>query len=504
MLFAEVVAASAAVGATRSRTAKAAALADLLRAAAPAEVEPATAWLAGETRQGRIGTGWRTLSGIDAAPRSARRSPSRRSTPCSTSWPPPRARARRSGGPSSARPVRRRHPRRAALPHRLLGGELRQGALEGVMLEAVAAAAEVPAAAVRRAFMLSGRLPETAGLALDGGAPRSRPSRCRWGGRSGRCSPPPASARRRAGGARPGRHRRVQAGRRPHPGPPRRRRGPRLDPHPARDHREVPELVALVRALPCGAVVLDGETLALDDDGRPRAFQDTMSRFGSDGSDGGAAQPVLLRPPAPRRRRPARRAARGPARRAGRAAGRPSRAAHAGRPPPDAGAGRRRAGRRAVGRARGRRRQGAGRAVRGGATRQGVAEGQAGAHARPRRAGRGVGLRAAHRVAVQHPPRRPRPRRRRADHGGQDVQGHDRRAAGLADHHVPRPGPRRRRARRAAAAGAGRRDRAGRRPAQHPLPGGVALRFARVLRYRPDKTPAEADTIDAVRALLRE
>jgi DNA ligase-1 len=35
-------------------------------------------------------------------------------------------------------------------------------------------------------------------------------------------------------------------------------------------------------------------------------------------------------------------------------------------------------------------------------------------------------------------------------------------------------------------------------------PGGVALRFARVLRYRPDKTPAEADTIDAVRALLRE
>jgi DNA ligase-1 len=33
-------------------------------------------------------------------------------------------------------------------------------------------------------------------------------------------------------------------------------------------------------------------------------------------------------------------------------------------------------------------------------------------------------------------------------------------------------------------------------------PGGVALRFARVLRYRPDKTPAEADTIEAVRALL--
>jgi DNA ligase-1 len=54
----------------------------------------------------------------------------------------------------------------------------------------------------------------------------------------------------------------------------------------------VPELVARVRALPCDSAVLDGETLALDDDGRPRAFQDTMSRFGSATSDEG----VLLSP----------------------------------------------------------------------------------------------------------------------------------------------------------------------------------------------------------------
>jgi DNA ligase-1 len=54
----------------------------------------------------------------------------------------------------------------------------------------------------------------------------------------------------------------------------------------------VPELVECVRALPCRTAVLDGETLALDDDGRPRAFQDTMSRFGSDASDEG----VLLSP----------------------------------------------------------------------------------------------------------------------------------------------------------------------------------------------------------------
>ena len=54
MLLAEVVATSAAVGATRSRKEKSAALAALLRDAGPAEVEAATAWLAGEPRQGRI------------------------------------------------------------------------------------------------------------------------------------------------------------------------------------------------------------------------------------------------------------------------------------------------------------------------------------------------------------------------------------------------------------------------------------------------------------------
>src|SRR3712207_1019954 len=54
----------------------------------------------------------------------------------------------------------------------------------------------------------------------------------------------------------------------------------------------VPELVDRIRALPCNTAVLDGETLALDDDGRPRAFQDTMSRFGSDSADAG----VLLSP----------------------------------------------------------------------------------------------------------------------------------------------------------------------------------------------------------------
>src|SRR4051794_30513019 len=62
VLFAEVVAASAAVAGTRSRTAKAQAIAAALRAAEPGEVEPVTAWLAGDPLQGRLGVGWRTLT----------------------------------------------------------------------------------------------------------------------------------------------------------------------------------------------------------------------------------------------------------------------------------------------------------------------------------------------------------------------------------------------------------------------------------------------------------
>jgi DNA ligase-1 len=197
-----------------------------------------------------------------------------------------------------------------AFLRRLLTGELRQGALEGVMLEAIAAAAEVPSAVARRAFMLSGQLPATARLALTEGVAgleavslrvgRPRTSSTRSGtlgviSRRGRpvrpmlASPaetldtalaelsPEASVEFKLDGARIQVHR---------------------DGHDVRvwtrTLREitpsVPELVELVRGLPCRSVVLDGETLALRDDGRPRPFQETMSRFGA------AAGELLLQP----------------------------------------------------------------------------------------------------------------------------------------------------------------------------------------------------------------
>ncbi len=170
-----------------------------------------------------------------------------------------------------------------AFLRRLLTGELRQGALEGVMLEAIAAAADAPAAAVRRAFMLSGRLPETARLALTEGMTALDAVRLRVGVPVRPMLASPADTLDGAL-AELGAEVSVEF----------KLDGARIQVH--RDGEEVrvwtrtlreitagvPELVELVRALPCRAVVLDGETLALRDDGRPRPFQETMSRFGSD------------------------------------------------------------------------------------------------------------------------------------------------------------------------------------------------------------------------------
>ncbi|NEL53249.1 ATP-dependent DNA ligase, partial [Goekera deserti] len=181
----------------------------------------------------------------------------------------------------------------------LLGGELRQGALEGVVLDAVATAAGVPAAAVRRAFMLSGRLPDTAVTALTGGTAALDAVRLTVGRPVRPMLASPGSSLD-AALADLGADVTVEA----------KLDGARIQVHRdgdvvrvwTRTLREVtdgvPELVDRVRALPCRTAVLDGETLALDDDGRPRAFQDTMSRFGSmlPADPDPAARALLLSP----------------------------------------------------------------------------------------------------------------------------------------------------------------------------------------------------------------
>jgi DNA ligase-1 len=294
VLLADVVDASATVAARRSRTAKAAAIAALLRRADADEVGPLTAWLAGETRQGRLGVGWRTLSRLVGEPAAA---PSltvagveKTLTDLAATTGTGSA-ARRDATVSALLSAATAAEQQFLL--RLLTGELRQGALEGVVLDAVATAAGVPAAHVRRAFMLSGRLPETAETALAGGVDALDAVRLQVGRPVRPMLASPGSSLD-AALADLGTEVTVEF----------KLDGARIQVHRdgdvvrvwTRTLREVtdgvPELLERVRALPCDTAVLDGETLALDDDGRPRAFQDTMSRFGSDASDEG----VLLSP----------------------------------------------------------------------------------------------------------------------------------------------------------------------------------------------------------------
>ncbi|MFP5313524.1 MAG: ATP-dependent DNA ligase, partial [Actinomycetes bacterium] len=164
----------------------------------------------------------------------------------------------------------------------VLLGELRTGALEGVLTDAIARAAGKPVAAVRRAAMLSGDLGGTALLAITGtqagldavGLVVGRPVLPMLA--STAASPGAAlettgeaSVEYKLDGARIQVH----------------RSGPDVSIFTRSladvTHR-LPEVVEVVRGLPVQDVILDGETLALDEEGGPRPFQETMARFGAD------------------------------------------------------------------------------------------------------------------------------------------------------------------------------------------------------------------------------
>ncbi|WP_280482563.1 ATP-dependent DNA ligase [Nocardia cyriacigeorgica] len=295
MLFTDVVRASETVRATRSRKTKIAALAELLSAAQPDELAAVVAWVSGELRQGRIGTGWRTLTGLgetaaDTPALTAARVDELFGELAATS------------GPGSAN--RRRHllselwraatAAEQAFLLRLLTGELRQGALTAVVTEAVARAADVPLELVRRAYMLSGKLPVTAIAALTGGEAALREFRLEVGRPIQPMLASPGAALDDAlaefDGAVSVEHKLDGARIQVH------RDGDRVwvFTRTLRDiTANVPELVELVAGLNCTSVVLDGETLALTDTGRPRPFQETMARFAS--ADPG--QSIAVAPP---------------------------------------------------------------------------------------------------------------------------------------------------------------------------------------------------------------
>jgi DNA ligase 1 len=285
MLLAELTATSQDVRATSARTEKIARLAQTLRRMAPDEVAIGVAYLSGELRQRQIGVGYRSLRDLPAPAAQATLELIAVDASCEAigamAGPGSQAARRQALAALFARAT---EPEQRFLVA-LLTGELRQGAQEGVVVEAVARAAGVPRDAARRALMLSGDLGVMAHAALAGGVQALRAV----GLQVGRPIQPmlaapgddvgtalertgPAAVEYKLDGARLQVHRRgdeVRAFTRS------------LDDITAR----VPEVVEAALALPARELVLDGEAIALRPDGRPHRFQVTASRFGSRNAD---------------------------------------------------------------------------------------------------------------------------------------------------------------------------------------------------------------------------
>jgi DNA ligase-1 len=281
MLLADVVETSTTVSSTRSRLAKIDALASLLTRVPADEIIAATGYLVGDAPQGRIGIGWASLRDLhaenDGKPVLTIADVSNTIDAVRDATGPGSVRARRD---LLSALFARATPGEADFLRRLLLGELRQGALEGVMTDAIARASDVPRALVQRAAMLSGDLRTTAHLALTGGADALseialdvlRPILPMLAATSedvtqALAATGPASVEWKLDGARIQVHRASDE--------------VRVYTRNLNDVTErLPEVVAAVRNFPAHTLILDGEAIGVGDDERPDRFQDTMSRFG--------------------------------------------------------------------------------------------------------------------------------------------------------------------------------------------------------------------------------
>jgi DNA ligase-1 len=281
--LATLAGASRAVAATSARSGKVGLLADVLRTTTPDDVPIVVAYLSGELRQRRTGVGWASLRDLPPP------SPDPTLTVAEVDAAFDRVAATAGVGSQAARAALLAQLFAAATADeqdflRLLAvGELRQGALDGVMTDAIARAFELPLADVRQAVMLRGDLPAVAAVAAREGAEGlagidlqvGRPVQPMLA----QSAPSVAAAIEKLGG------------------------GPvavewKLDGIRVQAHRDgervsvftrtldditdrVPEIVDAVAALDVRDVVLDGEAIALDAHGRARPFQETAARTSS-------------------------------------------------------------------------------------------------------------------------------------------------------------------------------------------------------------------------------
>ncbi|PRC42159.1 ATP-dependent DNA ligase [Mycobacterium sp. ITM-2017-0098] len=291
MLLVDVAQAFADVAASSSRLAKTGRIADLLRMTA-GENDPRLAgivvsWLSGELTQRQIGVGWASLRTVPGP------APEPSLTVADVD-----ARFGDIGATSGKGSQARRAELLAALfatateveqtfLRRLLTGELRQGALVGVMADAVSKAAELPAAAVRRAAMLGGDLPAVAVAALAGGSLEQFTLRAGTpvGPMLAQTAAGVGDALERFGGTAM-----FEA----------KLDGARVQVHRVGDAVSIftrslddvtsrlPEVVEATLALPVTDLIADAEAIALRPDGRPHRFQVTASRFGRRGGAAGS------------------------------------------------------------------------------------------------------------------------------------------------------------------------------------------------------------------------
>ena len=284
MLLVRIAEVSQAVATTSGRLAKIDLLATALREAGPLEVPIAVAYLSGELPQRQIGVGWAALRD-GFAPADV---PALGLAEVDAAFSAIGAVAGKGSAAARKALVGELFGRATSAEQRfllgLLSGELRQGALEGVMTDAVARAASVPVADVRRAMMLRGSLGAVAAAALAGGSEAldafglevGRPVRPMLAASA--TSIEEALAKIGSG---------VQAA------VEWKLDGIRIQAHLSGGSvrlftrtldeitGRVPEVVATLRKLPVRAAVLDGELIALREDGRPLPFQDTSSRAAS-------------------------------------------------------------------------------------------------------------------------------------------------------------------------------------------------------------------------------
>ncbi|WP_019971525.1 ATP-dependent DNA ligase [Mycobacterium sp. 141] len=283
MLLAEVVAASTDVAANSARRAKTERIATLLTVVAEDgdPVAVVVAWLSGELLQRQIGVGW---AGLRALPPPAA-TPTLTVTDVNSRL---TAIGKVTGKGSQSQRAQlvselfgAATAEEQTFLRRLLGGELRQGALAGVMADAVARSSGIPAAEVRRAAMLAGDLPAVAAAALTGGAAAVQAFGLQVGRPVGPMLAQTASdlddALERLGGTAV-----LET---------------KLDGARVQIHRigsdvsiytrslddvtsRLPEVVAATLALPVTDLIADAEAIALRSDGRPHRFQVTAARFG--------------------------------------------------------------------------------------------------------------------------------------------------------------------------------------------------------------------------------